>query len=127
MLVGNRKPETAREFARFMLGHIAEWKAQEIKLLAGRREQEIALVALSVAGAIHCAAAIGKATGGNVVSGRQDARAEITGGRKQILELDRHVAMDAGNRRLTGNVACRERINHRFSEARLVVEDVMGD
>ena len=56
-LVGDRQAEAARQVARLRLGPIAERKAQEIELRARGGEQEIALVALGLAGAIERAAA----------------------------------------------------------------------
>jgi len=45
VLVGDRQPELARQFARLGLAAFAERKAQDVKLLARRAEQEVALVA----------------------------------------------------------------------------------
>ena len=41
------------------------------------------------------------------------------------MELDRHIAFDAGHRRLAGDVAFGEAVDHRFLEAALVVQHVM--
>ena len=49
VLVGDREAKLAGQFAGSGLGHVPERKAQEIKLVARGREQEIALVALAVA------------------------------------------------------------------------------
>src|SRR5579863_341309 len=54
MLVGDLEAEAARQFARLGLGHIAERKAQILKLLARGRKQEVALVAIAVRGANEC-------------------------------------------------------------------------
>ena len=91
----------------------------------GGGEQEIALVALGIAGAIERAAAARQADGSHVVPGRQHARAEIARGREQVLELDRLVAVDARHRRLARDIARGERIDHRLLEAALVVEHVV--
>ena len=74
-LVGDRQREAAGELAGLRLGEVAERKAQEIDLLAGGGEQEIALVAVLVAGAVERAAAAGQRPGGDVMAGRQHARA----------------------------------------------------
>ena len=59
------------------------------------------------------------------MAGRQHLGAELARGVEQIVELDRHVAVDAGHRRLAGDVALGEAVDHRFLEAALVVEHVM--
>ena len=107
------------------LGHVAERKAQQIELRARGAEQEIALVALFVLGAIERAAAAGQRARGDVVAGRQHLGAELARGAEQVAELDRHVAVDAGHRRLARDVALGEAVDHRLLEAALVVEDVV--
>ena len=59
------------------------------------------------------------------MAGRQRIRAELAGGRKQIGELDRLVAGDAGDRRLAGDVALGERVDHRLAKPLFVIEHVM--
>ena len=59
------------------------------------------------------------------MSGRQHLGAELARGDKQVVELDRHVAVDAGHRRLAVDVALGEAVDHRLLEAALVVEHVM--
>src|SRR6185369_370851 len=44
---------------------------------------------------------------------------------EQIAELDLAIALDAGHRRLDGEIALGEAIDHRLLEAALVVEDVV--
>ncbi len=61
------------------------------------------------------------------MAGRQRIRPKLAGGRQQIGELDRLVAGDAGDRRLAGDVALGERVDHRLAEPLLVVEHVMGN
>src|SRR6202012_811684 len=46
VLVGDIKAKAPRELAHLRLGHVAEWKANEVELLARGRKQEIALVAI---------------------------------------------------------------------------------
>ena len=125
MLVGDRQSVMARQFTGLRLGAIAERKAQDIELLGRRAEQEIALVALFLAGAIKTAAAAGQRARGDIMAGGQNVGAEFARGDQQILELDRHVAGDAGHRRLAGDVAFGEAVDHRFLEAAFIVEDVM--
>src|SRR5262245_57818339 len=58
VLVSNRKAELAGELASLGLAALTQRKAQHVELLARSREQEIALVALRIAGAIERAAAV---------------------------------------------------------------------
>ena len=124
MLVGDRQPEAVRQLAGLRLGALAERKAQHAELLARGGEQEIALIAVLVPGAIERASA-GMRPRGDVVAGRQRLGAELAGGRQQVGELDRHVAVDARHRRLAGDVALGKSVNDRLLEAALVVEHVM--
>ncbi len=59
------------------------------------------------------------------MAGRQHLGAELARGVEQVVELDRHVAVDAGHRRLARDVALGEAVDHRLLEAALVVEHVM--
>ena len=59
------------------------------------------------------------------MAGRQRVGAEVARGLEQVGELDRLVAGDAGHRRLAGEVAVGEAVDHRLAEAALVVEHVV--
>ena len=107
------------------LGLVAERKAQHGELLACRGEQEIALVALFLAGAIERARAVSQAARCHVVAGGQHRGAELARGAEQIGELDRPVAVDARHRRFAGDIALRKAVDHRLLEAALVVEHVV--
>ena len=61
------------------------------------------------------------------MTGRQNVGAEVPGGLQEVAELDRAVALDAGDRRLAGDVALGEAGDHLLAEAALVVEHVMRD
>src|SRR5258708_39035735 len=61
LLVRNRQAKAPRQFARLRLGHIAQWKAQKVELLARGREQEIALVAIGIGGTDQRPRSIGHA------------------------------------------------------------------
>ena len=124
VLVGDRQAEAPRVLARLGLGHLAERKAQVIELLMRGAEQEVALIALLFAGAVERTAG-GRCARGDVMAGRQNLRAKLAGGAEQVLELDRHVAVDAGHRRLAQDVALGEAVDHRLLESAFVVEDVM--
>src|SRR5262245_44822483 len=125
VLVGNRKAETASELACFHLGALAERKAKDIELLPGRAEKEIALIALLLPRAIKGAAAAGQWPRCHVVTGRENLGAQFPRGDEQIVELDRHIAVDAGHRRFAVNVALGEAVDHGLLEAAFVVEHVM--
>ena len=127
LLVGDRKPEAARQFAGLGFAAIAEREAQQIELRARGGKQEIALVALGLAGAVKRAPAVGQATRGDVMAGRQYCGAELARGHQEIAEFDCLIALDAWDRRFAGHIACRKAINHRFFEPLLVVEHVMGN
>ena len=59
---------------------LAERKAQKLELLARGAEQEIALVALLLAGAVERAAAAGERPRGDVMAGGQHLGAELARG-----------------------------------------------
>src|ERR1035437_2286689 len=59
------------------------------------------------------------------MAGRQHVGAQFARGDQQVVEFDRHVAFNAWHRRLAGDVALGEAVDHRFVEAALVVEHVM--
>ena len=125
LLVGDFEAETPRQFARLRLGHVAERKAQVIELLPRGREQEIALVAIGVRSAHQRARSVGEAARGDIMSGRERARAEFARGRQQIAKLDRAVALDAGYRRFAKRVAVGKIVDYGFAEAAFIVEHVM--
>src|SRR5262249_53594 len=127
VLVGDREAEAPREIARLLLGHVAERKAQILKLLARGREQEIALVTLSIRRTNEGGGAVGKTAGGDIMTGRKRRRAELACGLEQVAKLDRAVAFDARYRRLSGRVAFGEDVDHRFLEAVLIVQHIMRD
>ena len=61
------------------------------------------------------------------MAGRQHFGAKLARRDQQIVKLDRHVAVDARHRRLAMHIAFGEAVDHRFFEAALVVEHVMGN
>ena len=126
-LVGDGEAEFVRERAHLRLRQAAEREAQHRELLARRREEEIALVALGIGGAVERPAALPVVVGDDIVAGRQHVGAEVLGGLEQIGELHVLVAGDAGDRRLAGDIGAGERLDHLFAKARLVIEHVMGN
>src|SRR5690242_11972143 len=127
LLVSDAKPEPARQFARLRLGAIAQGEAQQIELLACRREQEIALIALGLSGAVKRPPAVGQPARGDVMAGRQYRGPKLARSHQQIAKFDSLIAFDAWHRRFAGHVACREPVDDRFFESLLVVEHVMGN
>ena len=127
MLVGDCQSELACQFTRLRLGALAEREAQQVKLLARGAKQEIALVSLFLARAKERAPAIGQAARGDVMAGCQHLGAELARGNQEIVELDRHIAVDARDRRLAVDITFGETVDHRLLEAALVVEHVMGN
>ena len=124
-LSATARPKLAGELARLGLAEIAERKPQQVELRVRGAEQEVALVALFFLGAIERAAAVGQRPRRDVMAGRQHLGAQFARGAEQILELDRHVAIDARHRRLARHIALGEAVDHRRLEAALVVEHVM--
>jgi hypothetical protein len=61
------------------------------------------------------------------MAGGEHVRAEFARGLEQVAELDRAVAFDAGDRRLAGEIAVGEVLDHGLAEAGFVVEHVMRD
>ena len=61
------------------------------------------------------------------MAGGQHLGAQFARGDQEIVELDRHVAVDARHRRLAMDIALGEAVDHRFLEAALIVEHVMRD
>ena len=127
VLVGDRKAETAGKLPRLPLCLVAQRKPQHLELLARGGKQEIALVALFLAGAIERAASCGQRTRGHVVAGRQHLGAEFARGCQEIAELDRLVAIDARHRRLARDIARGKAVDDRLLEPALVIEDVVRD
>ena len=105
----------------------AQRKAQQRELLAGGGEQEIALVALGIGGAVERAPARAVVARDDVMAGGEQVGAEVLGRLEQVGELHVLVAGDAGDRRLAGDIGARERLDHLLAEPRLVIEDVMGN
>ena len=125
-LVGDLQAQGAGDGPDLVLGHLAQGEAQEVELVAGRGEQEIALVAAGVAGAGEA----GRTASGDpaaVVTGGKGAGAEVPRHVQQVAELHRLVAPDAGHRRLAPGVGVGEILDHRGAEAGFVVEHEVRD
>ena len=59
------------------------------------------------------------------MTGRERGGAELAGGIEEVVELHRLVAGDARHRRLAGDIALGELVDHRLPEALLIVEHVV--
>ena len=126
-LVRHRQPVARRERPRRGLRREpAQGEAQVGELRRRGREQEVALVARRVGGAVQLGSppAIDAA---DIVPGGHAVGVELAGGLHQVAELDPLVAADAGHRRGAGEVGVGEVLDDRFAEAVLVVEHVVGD
>ena len=125
-LVGGDQFIAARQIAHLILRQIAQRKAQKIHLFAGRGEQEIALVAGRIGGAmqLRTRAAIDAA---NVVPGRQHIGVDLARGRHQIAELHSLVTRHARDRRFPANIGIGEAVDDVGAEPGLIVEHVMGN
>ena len=125
-LSATSEPELAGELAHRRLGQAAEREAQEVELLAGGREQEVALVARRIGGAVQ----LGSVRSGHapdVMAGGQAVGAEIAGKGEQVGELHRLVARNAGDGSPAPRIFVGEALDDAVAEAGLVIEDVMGD
>src|SRR4029079_8272145 len=104
VLVGNCEPEAAGGLAGLGLGPLPKRKTQDVKLLPRCSEKEIALVAFVVARAVERPAPAGQRAGRNIVTGREHIGAKLARRDQQVVKLDRHIALDARNRRLAVDV-----------------------
>ena len=111
-LVRHGEAEFARQLAHRALGAVAQRKAQKLQLLAGGREQEIALVPVGICGPIEGAPAMAVIARANVMPRRQHMGAKIAGGVEEIREFDVLVASDAGNGRFAAHIAIGKIIHH---------------
>ncbi len=127
VLVGDGEAEVARRRARLRLGHGTQREAQEVELLLGGGEQEVALVAVEIDRPVERPMTVATGPAHHVVAGRQRRGAEVARRRQKVGELDRLVAHHARHRRLARNVARGELVDHGLAEALLVVEHVVRD
>src|SRR5581483_2378482 len=125
-LVGHRQRKPPGQHPHLRLAIAAERKAEPGELLARGGEQEVALVALGVAGAIELGPRRPLAQG-DVVPGGERIGLELARRLEQLVELDLLVADHAWDRGLAGHVALGERLHDGRSEALLVVEHIVGD
>ena len=125
-LGGHGEAQAPGQRAGLGLGPSAQGKAQELELLSRGREQEIALVAAGIGGAVQLGP-VSARDPAHVVAGGQRLGAQVLGGGQQVAELDPLVAAHAGDRGLAPEVGLGEVLHHAGLEAVLVVEHVMGD
>src|SRR5215470_13222461 len=125
-LVGHRQAEAARQVAYFGLAVAAEGEAQPLKLRARGCEQEVALVALRVAGTVELGAD-GPLSQFDVVAGGEGIGLQLACGREQFVELDLLVARHARDWRPPRRIAVNERLHDGRPKALLVIEHVVGD
>ena len=125
-LVGDRQVEALGERAGLALGQGAERKAQEVELVPGRAEQEIALVARRIGAAMQLGARLAHHPL-HVVAGGQRLGAELARRPQQVAELHRAVAGDAGHRRLAARIGIGKGVHHLGAEAAFIVEHVVRD
>ena len=115
-----------RQRAHLVLAIGAEREVEPIELRARGGEQEVALVAIGIAGAVELGAGRSLAQL-DIVAGGERVRLQLAHGGEQLVELDLLIAHHARNRRLAGRIAVREGLHDGGLEALLVVEDVVGD
>ena len=122
----DRQGEACGELSGLGLGQAAQRKAQHRKLIGGGREEEVALVAGTLGGAVELGPVAARQAP-HVVAGGQRLGPKLAGEPQEIAELHRLIAAHAGDRRLAAEVAADEVLDHRFAEPRFVIEDVVGD
>src|SRR6516162_10544216 len=124
--VGDRQIKAARQGAGLVFGESSQREAQKFKLCAGRREQEITLVA----GGIGCPAELGSVRPdcpAHIMPCGECGSAEIACGPEQIAKLDPLIAPDARDRCLAAAIGLGEILDHFFAEPALVIEHIMRD
>ncbi len=122
----DRQAEIGGDLADQGLGQAAEREAQIIELLAGGGEQEIALVARRIGGAVQLRP-VRPDHPPHIMAGGEAIGAEIAGEAQQVGELHPLVARDAGDRRAAARIFVGEALDHAVAEAAFIIEDVMGD
>ena len=123
--VGHRQPVFGRQPAGVFLAlQMAQRKAQVIELFLGGGEQEIALIARRIGGAMQLGASRAHLAL-DVMAGGHAIGIEIARGFQQILELDPLVAADAGHRGGAAQIAVGKLVHHRIAKDVLVIQHVM--
>src|SRR4029453_13082470 len=101
VLVGNRQAKAAGEVPGLRLAALAKREAENVELLAGGGEQEVALVALGIARAVERASALRQLARGHVMAGGQNPGAKLARRLQEVAEFDRLVALDTRHRGLS--------------------------
>jgi len=126
VLLGNRQPIVPGKLAGFRLGAITQREAQEVELVLGGGEQEIALVAGRVAAAMKLVPR-GARDPTRIVAGGERGGVQPSRHVQQVAELHRLVAAHARDGGLAAGIGVGEVLDHRLPEAGLVVEHVVGN
>ena len=95
------------------------------ELLARGGEQEIALVAIGVGGAVERPPAPPVVAADDIMAGRQEIGAEVVRRLEEIGELEVLIAGDARHRRLAGDIGSGERLDHLLAKALFVIEHIV--
>ena len=125
-LGGDRQADGAGDVAHPVLGEVAEREAEEFELFAGRGEQEVALVAGRIGGAVQLGA-VWRRHATHIMARRQTVGAQIAREPQEIGELDPLVARDAGHWGAAARIIVGKPIDHACAEPAFIIEDVMGD
>ncbi len=113
-------------FTGFILIHAAERKAQVIKLIRGRGEEEIGLVLGVINPAEQRGPAILHITA-DIMAGGEALRPEVTRRCQQIGEFHRLVTAHTRDRGFATQVAIGEIIHHLLLKTAFVIEDKMAN
>src|SRR5690606_12246247 len=110
-----------------VLGESGEGKAQKVQFVLRGRIEEIALIALGIAGTKQAAPPVRELAGLHIMAGGERLRAQIARGLQKVRKLHTLVASDARHRRFTGDIAFDEGLDYGFAESILIIEDEMRD
>ena len=109
-----------------VLWQIAQWKAQEVELLARGPVEEVALVSPRVGALVQLDATV-LHDAPHIMARRQAIRPKLARESDEVHELHPLVAARARDRRAPVGIFIDEAVDHAFAEAGFVVEHVVGD
>src|SRR5262249_13723290 len=121
-----RQVEAARQGAGLLLGAPAQREAQEVKLVARRGKQEIALIAGDIPGQVQ----LGPTRTHDplhIMPGGERGGAEITCGGQEIAKRDALIAANARHRRFAAPIRFGEVLDDLGAEPAFIIENVMSD
>ncbi len=125
--VSREEAEALGVLACFVFALSAKGEAEEVELVLGGGEEEIALVFAVVMGAVKLGEAVFVYGAFDVVSGGHAIGAEVVGDFEEVAEFDALVAAYAGDGGLPFDIAIGEVVDDAFAEFAFVIEDVVRE